>query len=49
MRELVIGDVHFGVKSNSVEWLTKQCKLFDTQITDIGTHSCPCLLPFFVI
>ena len=35
MRELVIGDVHFGVKSNSVEWLTKQCKLFDTQITDI--------------
>lgn len=35
MRELVIGDVHFGVKSNSVEWLTKQCALLNNQVTDI--------------
>ena len=35
MRELVVGDIHFGTKSNSLEWLYKQCKLIDTQITDI--------------
>lgn len=35
MRELVIGDIHFGIKSNSVEWLTKQCKLLDTQVSEI--------------
>lgn len=32
MRELVIGDVHFGIKSNSVEWLEKQCKLINEQV-----------------
>ena len=35
MRDLVIGDIHFGVKSNSIEWLEKQCKLINTQVTDI--------------
>lgn len=35
MRELVVGDIHFGVKSNSLEWLYKQCKLIDNQITEI--------------
>ena len=35
MRELVIGDMHFGVKSNSVEWLKKQCELLNTQVTGI--------------
>ena len=35
MRELVIGDMHFGVKSNSVEWLNKQCELLNTQVTKI--------------
>jgi len=32
MRELVIGDVHFGVKNNSVLWLEYQMKLFNSQI-----------------
>ena len=27
--------MHFGVKSNSVEWLTKQCALLNTQVTEI--------------
>lgn len=35
MKELIIGDMHFGVKSNSVEWLTKQCALLNTQVTEI--------------
>ena len=35
MRELVIGDMHFGIKSNSVEWLNKQCELLNTQVTKI--------------
>ena len=35
MRELVIGDMHFGIKSNSVEWLKKQCELLNTQVTKI--------------
>lgn len=35
MRDLVIGDIHFGVKSNSIEWLEKQCKLINTQVTNI--------------
>ena len=35
MKELVIGDMHFGVKSNSIEWLTKQCELIDKQISKI--------------
>jgi hypothetical protein len=35
MKELIIGDMHFGVKSNSIEWLTKQCALLNTQVTEI--------------
>ena len=35
MRDLIIGDIHFGVKSNSIEWLEKQCKLINTQVVDI--------------
>ena len=35
MRDLVIGDIHFGIKSNSIEWLEKQCKLINTQVTAI--------------
>ena len=35
MRELLIGDLHFGIKSNSVIWLNKQCEFFRTQIFDI--------------
>lgn len=35
MRELLIGDVHFGVKSNSTEWLIKQCKFINEQVTKI--------------
>lgn len=35
MRELIIGDVHFGVKSNSTEWLTKQCNFINEQVTSI--------------
>ena len=32
MKDLVIGDVHFGVKANSVFWLESQKKLFEEQI-----------------
>ena len=32
VRTLVIGDVHFGVKSNSLMWLESQLKLFKEQI-----------------
>lgn len=35
MKDLVIGDVHFGIKSNSTEWLDKQIDFFKTQIYDI--------------
>ena len=35
MRKLVIGDIHFGVKSNSLFWLETQLELFDKQIFDI--------------
>lgn len=28
MKSLVIGDLHFGIKSNSVQWLESQIKLF---------------------
>lgn len=34
MNELVIGDIHFGTKSNSIEWLLKQCKLIDDQVSE---------------
>lgn len=32
MRELVIGDMHFGIKNNSVVWLEYQLKFFKNQI-----------------
>jgi len=32
MRELIIGDLHFGVKTNSVYWLDIQKKFFNDQI-----------------
>lgn len=34
MKDLVIGDVHFGIKSNSVIWLEKQIEFFNTQVID---------------
>lgn len=35
MRKLVIGDLHFGIKSNSITWLESQLDFFDKQIFDI--------------
>ena len=35
MRELVIGDLHFGIKNNSVTWLELQIDFFHNQIFDI--------------
>jgi len=35
MRNLVIGDVHFGIKSNSLMWLESQLEFFNKQIFDI--------------
>lgn len=32
MRSLVIGDVHFGIKTNSLIWLESQIKFFNDQI-----------------
>lgn len=32
MRSLVIGDVHFGIKSNNVTWLDYQIKFFKNQV-----------------
>lgn len=32
MKDLIIGDVHFGVKSNSISWLEAQLKFFRTQV-----------------
>lgn len=32
MRDLIIGDLHFGIKSNSVTWLESQLEFFDKQI-----------------
>lgn len=34
MRDLVIGDVHFGIKSNSMTWLESHLKFFRTQVYD---------------
>lgn len=36
---LVIGDVHFGIKSNSLLWLEKQLDFFYTQVFSIIKHS----------
>ena len=35
MRKLVIGDLHFGIKSNSLQWLESQLELFNGQIFEI--------------
>lgn len=35
MRQLLIGDCHFGIGSNSIIWLENQLKFFNTQIIDI--------------
>lgn len=35
MRELLIGDLHFGVKNNSIAWLNLQTKFFEEQIFKI--------------
>lgn len=35
MRKLIIGDLHFGVKSNSLAWLQSQLSLFDKQIIGV--------------
>ena len=32
MRKLVIGDLHYGIKSNSISWLETQLEFFNTQI-----------------
>ena len=32
MRELVIGDLHFGIKNNSISWLESQLEFFKNQI-----------------
>lgn len=32
MRDLIIGDLHFGIKSNSLSWLESQLEFFDKQI-----------------
>ena len=34
MRKLVISDLHFGIKSNSITWLESQLEFFDKQIFD---------------
>lgn len=31
-KELLIGDCHFGIKSNSTEWLRQQTDYFDTEV-----------------
>lgn len=35
MRQLLIGDCHFGVYSNSVNWLEKQLQFFNTQVREV--------------
>lgn len=35
MRKLVIGDLHFGIKSNSLQWLETQLNFFERQIFEI--------------
>lgn len=34
MKDLVIGDVHFGIKSNSTRWLDQMVEFFNAQIED---------------
>ena len=35
MREWLIGDLHFGIKNNSITWLESQIKFFEEQIFNI--------------
>ena len=35
MKELLIGDVHFGIKTNATYWLDTQIDLFEKQIFDV--------------
>lgn len=35
MKDLVIGDLHFGIKNNSITWLESQLEFFDKQIFEI--------------
>ena len=35
MRELVVGDLHFGIKNNSISWLESQLDFFHNQIFNI--------------
>ncbi len=35
MRQLLIGDCHFGTGSNSVTWLENQLRFFNTQIVEV--------------
>ena len=35
MRDLIIGDLHFGIKNNSVTWMEFQLEFFDKQIFKI--------------
>lgn len=39
MRELIIGDLHFGVKTNSTSWLDSQIRLFKELIIPTALHS----------
>ena len=32
MRDLIIGDMHIGIKNNSVSWLEAHLDFFDKQI-----------------
>lgn len=32
MRELIIGDLHFGIKNNSISWLESQLDFFNNQV-----------------
>ena len=34
MKELLIGDMHFGIKTNSTYWLDTQIDFFEKQIFD---------------
>ena len=35
MRELVIGDLHFGIKNNSLTWLEQQLNFITNQVFPI--------------
>ena len=38
MKELLIGDIHFGIKNNSITWLNAQIKFFRDQVFNIITE-----------